>query len=65
MTALHAGLCLIHDGVPVQLVSLAETHDAGVDWWCKLLFVEPQTVLRTFRRNVAYGKLHTTFDNHH
>ena len=57
---LKPGACVIHDGVPVELLYseiVSEEEEAGV---CKLLFVSPRNVLRTFRRGVSYRAIHGT-----
>ena len=59
MNKLKAGACVIHNGVPVELLYIEIDGEEEQAWMCKLLFVEPRNVLRTFKRE-SYRGIHGT-----
>jgi hypothetical protein len=52
------GAHLFIDGIPVELIQLLETRNANQEWLCKLLFVEPAEVVKTFNSRLYYNGLH-------
>jgi hypothetical protein len=60
MTMFTAGKILMHNCVPVKLMSLAQVVGEIEFWWCETTFVEhPDTKMCQFNRHIQYKGLHT------
>ena len=60
MREFHIGQQLFHDHIPVELVARIDRDISTETWSCKTLFEAPRIVAKVFRRDRAYGTLHTS-----